>query len=262
MAAFPERGSLVCGGTRGHCYDFASSGYVNLCSPTQSGGGDSKQAVRARSSFLDKEYYRPVAEALANVAKKYGKSGDILLDAGCGEGYYSSFFANEGFSVIGVDLSKFAVDAASKRLSRGGADNFLFATASVFDLPVEDSSIDVLTNVFAPCAEDEYKRVLNDSGVLIVVWAGENHLLGLKEAIYETARKNDGRADMPNGMEKIDEVRVSYRIELKSEEEIKNLFAMTPYYWRTSATDVEKLNGMDSLVTDVDIVISIFKKRL
>ena len=262
MTASTERGSLICEGSRGHCYDFAASGYVNLCAPTQSGGGDSKQAVRARSSFLDKEYYRPVAKALANVAKKYGNSSDILLDAGCGEGYYSSFFANEGFSVIGVDLSKFAVDAASKRLSKGGADNFLFATASVFDLPVEDCSVDVLTNIFAPCAEDEYKRVLKNDGVLAVAWAGENHLLGLKEAIYQTARKNDGRADMPSGMEKIDEFQVSYKIELKSEEEIKNLFAMTPYYWRTSATDVEKLNGMSKLVTDVDIMISVFRKRL
>ena len=261
MTAISDRGSLVCEGQRRHCYDFASSGYVNLCSPTQSGGGDSKQAVRARSSFLNNDYYEPVAKALAKMCEKHGKPDGVLLDAGCGEGYYSAFLSDEGFSVIGVDLSKFAVDAASKRLSKKGADKFLFATASVFDLPVADRSIDVLTNVFAPCAEEEYKRVLTDNGVLIVAWAGENHLLGLKQAIYDEARKNDGRADMPVGMDRIDEICVSYKICLKSEEEIKNLFAMTPYYWRTSAADVEKLNGLCELCTDVDIVISVFRKR-
>ena len=110
-------------------------------------------------------------------------------------------------------------------------------------------------------AQEEYERVLKNDGALVIVWAGENHLLGLKQAIYDVAHKNDGRADMPVGMDKIDELRVSYNIELRSEEEIKNLFAMTPYYWRTSPSDAEKLNGLCELVTDVDIVISVFKKR-
>ena len=63
--------SLYCDGLKRHCYDFSASGYINLCSPNQSGGGDSKPAVRARSEFLDKQYYRPVAEEIAKMAKKY-----------------------------------------------------------------------------------------------------------------------------------------------------------------------------------------------
>ena len=55
-------GSLVCGGARKHCFDLASSGYVNLALPGQSAGGDSKQAVRARSEFLNGGYYKPVAD--------------------------------------------------------------------------------------------------------------------------------------------------------------------------------------------------------
>ena len=260
MTVTETGGSLYCHGLKRHCYDFSSSGYINLCTPTQSGGGDSKAAVRARSEFLDREYYRPVAEEIANMAKKHGHTGRLLIDAGCGEGYYSEILNNQGFSVVGVDLSKFATDAASKRLSKSGETNFLFAVASVFSLPVTDGCASVVTNVFAPCAEDEYCRVLEDDGVLIVAWAGTNHLMGLKEAIYDTAHINGERADMPKTMNKIDESRVSYFIKLESNEEIRNLFAMTPYYWRTSVTDIDKLSDLQELETEVDIIISVFKK--
>ncbi len=37
-----------------------------------------------------------------------------LLDAGCGEGYYSIGLAASGFAVMGFDLSKYAVDAAAR----------------------------------------------------------------------------------------------------------------------------------------------------
>ena len=253
--------SLYCCGIKRHCYDFASSGYVNLCAPTQSGGGDSKAAVRARSEFLDKQYYRPVAEAIADMAKKHGKAQGILIDAGCGEGYYSNILNKNGFSVIGADISKFAADAASKRLTRESAENHLFAVASVFSLPIADNSASVVTNVFAPCAEEEYCRVLDDDGVLIVAWAGTDHLMGLKRVLYDTAHINGERADMPQNMSKIDETRVSYSIRLESNEDIKNLFAMTPYYWRTSASDVDKLSDLSVLDTEVDIMISVFKKQ-
>ena len=257
----PEgRASLVCQGPRTHCYDFAASGYVNMASPHQSGGGDSKSAVRARSAFLDKQYYAPVANALAELAEKHGRADGVLLDAGCGEGYYATRLADKGFSVVGADLSKFAVDAASKRLSREGFDRFLFATASVYELPVADSSVSVVTNVFAPCAEEEYTRVLEDGGVLIVAWAGENHLLGLKKAIYDTAHTNSDRADMPKKLKKVDEIRMTYTIELEGNEDVKSLFAMTPYYWRTSPSDMQKLDNIERLVTEVDIILSVYKK--
>ena len=251
--------SITCMGGRKHCYDLAASGYVNLCSPTQSGGGDSKQAVRARSEFLDLGYYRPVSLALADACSRYAPEGGVLIDAGCGEGYYAAELVGRGFSVFGADLSKFAVDAASKRLARLGADNFFFATASVFELPISDGCADVVTNVFAPCAEDEYLRVLKRNGILAIAAAGQKHLWGLKSAIYDTARENTERADLPCGIKQIDEIRVTYDIELGSNAQIKSLFAMTPYYWRTSVDDARKLDGLESLATQVDVVISVYK---
>ncbi len=251
--------SLLCDGEKRHCFDFAASGYVNLSSPTQSGGGDSKAAVRARSDFLNLGYYAPVAKRLAVVCREHSKDGRILVDAGCGEGYYGEFLAGAGFSVFGADLSKFAADAASKRLAIKGKEDFLFSVASVFDLPLKDSSADVLVNVFAPCAESEYARVLKHGGVLCIAHAGERHLWGLKEAVYDNAHENTARADLPNSMRKICDERVYYTVNIEGEAQIKSLFAMTPYYWRTSPDDMKKLDGMKSLATEVEVIISVYQ---
>ena len=253
--------SLLCGGAKTHCYDFSASGYVNLCAPTQSGGGDSKVAVRARTQFLDRDYYRPVAEAVERAVMRFAPKDKPVIDAGCGEGYYSMFPARRGYGVFGADLSKFAVDAAAKRAARESLENAFFSTTSVFDLPVADCSAGAIVNIFAPCAEGEFSRALCDDGVLIVAYAGERHLLGLKAAIYRDAHVNTERADMPSSMSKVYEERVSYNIDVNSNEDIMSLFAMTPYYWRTSQSDAEKLRELDSLNTDVDIIVAVFRKK-
>lgn len=253
--------SLCCNGVKKHCYDLASSGYVNLCKPGQSGGGDSKQAVRARSEFLNKDHYLPVAKELSRIVGEHLPKGGTVLDAGCGEGYYSLMMAADGNAVLGIDISKFATEACAKRARREGNGNAFFATASVFDIPVADSSIFAVTNVFAPCAEDEYTRVLADSGVLIVVYAGEEHLMGLKRMVYDTAHLNTPRADLPKRMLKIYETRVKYSISLDNNSDILSLFSMTPYYWRTSPSDAEKLVGLDHLETEVDVMISVYQNR-
>ncbi len=255
--------SLVCIGERRHCFDFSSEGYVNLSFARQSGGGDSREAVRARSAFLGTDAYRPVAQALTDtLVNLFPEPSDTLLvDAGCGEGYYSAFLAQKGFSVIGADISKFAVQAASKRATRNHLEHAFYTVASVFELPIADSSADVVINVFAPCAESEYTRILKDGGFLIVVYAGSDHLMGLKQALYENVHGNTGRADLPVGLEKTEEKRVKFRITVKENSMVRNLFAMTPYYWRTSPQDCEKLADLDTLTTDVDMMIAVYRKK-
>ncbi len=255
-----EGTSIKCLGARAHCYDLSSSGYVNFCPPDKSHGGDSKVAVRARSTFLNMGHYAPVAKTISDICRKYVNVGGIVLDAGCGEGYYSQFIRRDGMSVFGVDMSKFATDAASKRLAKDEGGGFFFAAASVFDVPVKDNSFDAVVNIFAPCSEEEFSRVLKNEGVLIVAWAGERHLWGLKEVLYADAHVNTERADMPQDMQEICRERVNYDIELCGQQQIMSLFSMTPYYWRTSETDTKKLEKLEKLNTEVDIIISVYKK--
>ena len=62
-------------------------------------------------------------------------------------------------------------------------------------------------------------------------------------------------------MECIDRRRVSFDIKLDGADNIKRLFAMTPYYWRTSSADAQRLYELESLETKVDVVIAAYKKR-
>ncbi|MBR2353820.1 MAG: methyltransferase domain-containing protein [Clostridia bacterium] len=252
--------SLVCAGARRHCYDMASSGYVNMAMPGRTDGGDSKEAVRARRDFLSLEYYAPAAKALANTVREFSKPG-LVIDAGCGEGYYSAHMAELGYSVAGIDLSRPAVDCAAKRFSRMGLKEGFFGVGSVYSLPFADGSASALVNVFAPCSEEEFSRVLRSDGILSVMYAGPEHLMGLKRAIYDQVHENDGRADLPHELKKVDERRIFFEIQVEGRDALQNLFAMTPYYWKTSKEDGEKLQKLTSLTTTVDMIIGVYQKK-
>ena len=78
--------------TSGHCFDKAKEGYVNLLPANRqhaSAPGDDKDMVKARTAFLDSGRYTPLKEALCALAAKYAGERTALLDAGCGEGYYT-----------------------------------------------------------------------------------------------------------------------------------------------------------------------------
>lgn len=248
--------SVYCNGQRRHCFDFSSDGYLAM----GQGGGDSKEAVRARKGFLSKDYYLYGAQEICRVVKKYASPDAYVVDAGCGEGYYTNKLAEVSGYTVGFDLSKFACSAAAKSAKASGINNSLYVTGSVFELPLMDASADMIVNVFAPCAEEEYSRVLRDDGYLVVVGAGENHLMGLKEALYENTYVNTARADLPKNMILVEKVTAGFEIEVKGSEDIGNLFLMTPYYWRTKESDKEKLLSISTLKTKIEFEISIFKK--
>lgn len=251
------------GATKQHCFDISSSGYVNLLMG-YSGGGDSKECVKSRSKMLATGHYKPISDAVCELANKYFPSNSIILDAGCGEGYYTNALASkiESSSVIGIDLSRPAVDMAAKAAARGSVSNSLFSVAGIFDLPVGTASLDGIVNLFAPCAEKEFCRALKDDGILIVGGAGENHLYGFKKALYDSPYKNDLRADLPKEMKLIDNKKLSYKILLQSNDEIINLFAMTPYYYRTSEADRKKLFSLNSLETEIEVELWVYGKDL
>jgi 23S rRNA (guanine745-N1)-methyltransferase len=193
--------------------------------------------------------------------KKYIPDGATVIDAGCGEGYYTSKLSRLADMTIGFDLSKFACSAAAKAARREGKENLLYSTASVFELPVKDGVADAVVNIFAPCAEEEYSRILRDGGYLFVVGAGKDHLMGLKRAIYNDTYENGERADLPKNMTMVERQLVRFELEVVvGKDDIAALFSMTPYYWRTSEGDKSKLDGLESLVTEIDFEINIYRK--
>lgn len=246
-----------CCGASPHSFDLSGSGYLNL-SRSQKSGGDSAEAVRARSAFLEKGYYQPLADRLLSMLNPAGAR--VVIDAGCGEGYYTNRLAQSGRTLLGADLSKAAVNHAAKQAKRMGSDA-LFLVASLFDLPVADGCADAVVNLFAPCAEQEFLRVLKPGGILILAGAGKDHLMGLKQVLYSTPYQNPGRADLPRGMKLLSRERLFYRAEIRGREDIEALFSMTPYYFRTARKDREKLNALDVLETEIDFDLFCYRKE-
>lgn len=250
---------LFCLGDRRHGFDFSSKGYINLAG-SRGISGDSKDAVLARTDFLNKGYYEPIALTLLELLKKY-KDGGLVVDAGCGEGYYTQKIAAANFSTLGVDLSKFAVQTTASRLGCKTRENTFAAVASVFELPLQNETADAVVSIFAPCAEEETNRVLKDDGILVVVSAGREHLMGLKRAIYSTAYENEDRADKPQNMKLLERSILTYDVTIQTNKDIESLFSMTPYYWRTSPSDKDKLSDLETLLTKIDINFEVYTKE-
>ena len=248
-------------GSKSHCFDLSASGYVDL-SYRSGGSGDSKEAVNDRTAFLNKQYYLPLADEIKRLCTKHIHNEFLLVDAGCGEGYYSDYIASElpDSYVFGADLSKHAVHRASVRRNMRGGSNCFYSVASVFSLPVRSSVADGILSMFAPVAQDESLRVLKDNGVLIIGAAGDRHLYDLKEAIYDEVHINEVRADLPTAMTLVEKTNVTYRINIDNNEDIQRLFGMTPYKFRTSSRSIELLNALDHLETEINVDFYVYKK--
>lgn len=170
--------------TDGHSFDISKYGYVNLLSL---GGihGDNREMILARREFLATELYKPLRDAIKEAALRYYKSGNYL-DAGCGEGYYTKELGEAlGGEVYGIDISKDALRYAAKQIKNGS-----FAVASAYSLPFSDDSFSLITAVFSPLAEKEFKRVLTSDGTLIMAIPGRYHLFGLKSVLYDKPYEN------------------------------------------------------------------------
>jgi len=63
--------------------------------------------------------YRPFVKAL--VGRVGLRSGDRLLDAGCGQGFFTRLFAEHGINAVGVDISTAGVSAARQASRSSGA---------------------------------------------------------------------------------------------------------------------------------------------
>lgn len=256
MTVSEDKKVCRCTGEKTHCFDFAKSGHIHLGGP-RAGEGDSKEAILARRSFLDAGYYEILSNAVNETLDEIGAR--IVLDAGCGEGYYTNRMATDIRCAFGIDLSKAGVEYAAKRAKQTAKDAS-FAIASIFSIPIQNESLDCVTNLFAPCAEEEFCRILKRGGYLLLVGAGQNHLMGLKQALYENPYHNPGRADLPIKMREIARKRIQSEITVVGQTQIQALFSMTPYYWRTSPADRQKLEQLESLTTEIDFDLFLYQK--
>lgn len=252
----------------GHSFDISAKGYVNLLTTkgrNPKNAGDNTLMVKARSDFLDKDYYLPLAEKLSQIMSKAlkGCARPVIIDSGCGEGYYAHVYAKtlKNADIYGIDISKNAVAHGASRCRNDNIGNVHFAAASSFELPFRELTADMIVSVFAPVSNDEYARVLKKGGRLIVVSPAARHLFGLKAAVYDTPYENKPNTYGLRKFELADETLLEYDVKLECNDDIKNLFAMTPYFYKTSAEAKAKLDDISSLTTECAFTIQTYIKK-
>ena len=249
----------------GHSFDLAREGYVNLLMGKGSGThGDNREMLLARQTFLSYGYYRRMADTVSTYLKKYAfVDGECrLLDIGCGEGYYTELFsqalAEHRGGVYAFDISREAIKLASRR--SGMRESVSLSVASAYHLPYLDGTFTVATNLFSPLAPEEIARVLCEGGHFLMVIPEREHLFGLKSAIYDTPYKNEVQPFDLAGFSLVEEERLTYTVTLNKEETLA-LFGMTPYAYRTSGIGRERVQALQTLTTDLDFHILVYRKN-
>lgn len=251
-----------------HCFDLSKNGYVNLLTtkghnPKKS--GDNPEMVKARSDFLSKDYYLPLANKICFAVSDNLENTEnpVIIDSGSGEGYYTLKYAKNlpNAMFYGIDISKKGVSHGMSGKKAENINNCEFAVASSFELPFESSYADMVISTFAPVCDKEYSRVLKNSGKLIIVSPSPKHLFELKAILYDKPYENKPNNYGLTYFEKESEEIFEYKSVLENNEDIKNLFLMTPYCYKTSAESTKKLDMLKSLEITFGFCIQIYVKK-
>lgn len=262
-----EGGSMYCTGQRRHCYDIASSGYVNLLPPGKKNNrkaGDDAEMLSCRRSFLSAGHYDKISDEAAAVALRTGRKILSFVDAGCGEGHHTVRIFKRlsentpiGFAA-GLDASKHGAAAGAKKAA-GIDGNLNFAAANIFDMPIESSSLDAVFSLFAPVPDAEAARVLTPHGLLVVCSSGSRHLWQMREVLYGEPRLSPPLDRVPLGFRPLSASSLSYEITVRGGE-IKDLFTMTPFYYRSPREGREKLLSLPSMTTEISVEYKVYEK--
>lgn len=240
--------SLAC--SAGHSFDIARQGYVNLYrgKPVNE---YSKESFRQRQQILEKGMYAHILEEICSFLQAVCGAGRprLLLDAGCGEGYYTREIAARlggcGLDFYGVDLSRDSVQlAASTANQAGGAASAIkWLVADIGHLPVRDGSVDFLLDIFTSAIYEEFQRILSPDGYLIKVIPGEGHVKELREAAssqlhHKDYKERKGTAVFSEHFETILNKTVSQTFAVTPEE--RDVFIhMTPLLFHVDKTKVD-----------------------
>ncbi|HET9647283.1 MAG TPA: methyltransferase domain-containing protein [Microlunatus sp.] len=161
---------------RGHRFDLARQGYLNLSGGPQPANADTASMVAARERFLARGGLDPVRDAVLRLVGD--APGLRVLDAGAGTGRLLAavLSASPGRRGVAVDVSTAAARRAARAHPALGA-----VVADVWHrLPLADRTFDVVLSNFAPRNPPEFARVLVAGGRLVTVTPTTSHLSELR----------------------------------------------------------------------------------
>ena len=241
---------------KNHSFDLARQGYVNLLPVSGKKSlnpGDNELMTNARREFLAGGYYDKLLTRICQILQE--NSVQTLVDSGCSEGYYTRQMAEACKDVYAYDISKSAVKLAAATDKKSH-----YFVASAFHIPLENGSVDAVTKIFAPDSPKEFARILRCDGILIEVIPAEEHLLEIKQKLYEEVYLNKVDKAEKEGFKTTKEERLKYTF-TPTVDGLDNLFKMTPYYYKTAKSGENTLLSSNSFSITADFIIRTYKKQ-
>lgn len=218
----------------GHSFDLAKEGYLHLLPVQQKNSkvpGDSALMMQCRRDFLNAGYYQPLSDAVNQCFAEQLPQQALLLDLGCGEGYYSNrlmqALADKELKLYGLDIAKTAIKKAAKSYPA-----IKFCVASAWHLPFADQSFDAALKLCAPCEPTELARVLKTNGLLLTVTPAPEHLVEIKQQVYAEVRLHSDQIEVIPGFEHQQRQELKHQLHALPAEMLLNLLEMTPLAWK------------------------------
>jgi 23S rRNA (guanine745-N1)-methyltransferase len=240
---------------RGHSFDRAKQGYVDLTAGAVPHAGDSADMVAARAAFLGAGHYGFVSAELAAAVTASGTAAvtaggtaatgpdatggaGLIVDAGAGTGAHLATVldAHPGTAGLALDVSRYALRRAARAHPRMAA-----ARSDVWtSLPLADHCAAVLLNVFAPRNGAEFARVLRPDGTLLVVTPGPDHLRELVDALgllrVDPSKEDRLSASLDRWFTPVSSTVARRQLSLRHAE-VETLVGMGPSAWHAGAAE-------------------------
>lgn len=187
-----ERGASC---ARGHRFDLARSGYLNLLQPQDRRSatpGDSRAAAEARRRLYEAGHGAPLLAALQGQLDEVELPAlPAVLDVGCGEGsLLGGLAAVRRLEGHGLDISAPAIELAARRFRGLEGSTWVVANADRF-VPYATASFDVVLVLSARLEPGELRRVLKPEGRLIVAVPAPDDLVELRAALLGEGSRRD-----------------------------------------------------------------------
>ena len=247
----------------GHSFDPARQGYVQLTAAPLTHPGDSAAMVAARATFLARGHFATITSAVRDIAAA-AWPGDLVLDVGAGTGHHLAGVLDGLPTAYGlaVDSSKVAARRSASAHSRADA-----IVADVWrPLPVGDSSVGVVTDIFAPRNAPEFARVIRPDGVLVVVTPAADHLVELVDT-FDLLRvdpvKSERLADTLDALFQRAASRAYQWIMELDHDDVGTLVGMGPSAWHTELAALSaRIAALPTPVrVTASVVVAVYRPR-
>ena len=250
-----DEGSFVC--ENRHCFDLSSKGYINFI-PNQKQIKYKKNLFENRQEVFLNGFYKNVSDEIYNVIIDYFKNEKFIniLDAGCGEGYYSlKLDHKEGIkrNIFAMDIVKDAIKIASRNIS-----SVKWIVGDISNIPLKANSINAIINILTPSSYDEFTRVLSDDGILIKVIPGNEYLKEIRNSIKDQLKNKSYSNEkvinyFKDNMKFIEKRKVKYTLPV-SKHQLECFLEMTPM---TFGIDTSKVNidNINCITIDLEVLV-------